>query len=310
MVKINLSLFSQTILVGTFLVLVGSVFFTWPDNKLHIYFCEVGQGDATYIRFPGNRDMLIDGGPNSSAVLNCLGRAMPFYDRTIDVVALTHPQADHLSGLVDVAQRYTIKNFFTVEIGNAIGEYQALARVLQQRHIPITFLWAGEEMHVGKVKLSILWPSQIWFKTAMPTESILIDQQKSLAQLMTTDDLNHFSLYIGLQFGDFDALFTGDGDISVQNSLLDLGLFSSLPQQIEVLKVPHHGSKTGMISQFVQLVQPRLSVIEVGAKNNYGHPNLNVISQLSNYGKVLRTDKSGIVEVKTDGKTWQYKSER
>src|SRR3972149_6329793 len=91
-------------------ILLTSYFFSLPDGKLHIIFCDVGQGDAAYIRTPNNQDMLIDGGPDDK-VLSCLGRHMPFYDRTIDVVVLTHPQKDHLQGLISVVERYTVKYF-------------------------------------------------------------------------------------------------------------------------------------------------------------------------------------------------------
>ena len=91
-------------------LIIGGVFgltlffaYLWflPDQKLHVVFCDVGQGDAAYIRGPNNMDMLIDGGPNDK-VLNCLGRHMPFYDRTIDVIMLSHAQKDHLQGLLSV----------------------------------------------------------------------------------------------------------------------------------------------------------------------------------------------------------------
>src|SRR3989338_10871213 len=92
------------------IILLFSYIFSLSDNKLHLIFCDVGQGDAIYIRMPDNSDLLIDGGPNDK-VLSCLGKHMPFYDRTIDVVVLSHPQTDHLQGLISVIDRYNVGYF-------------------------------------------------------------------------------------------------------------------------------------------------------------------------------------------------------
>ena len=107
--------FLSGILIG--LVLLSTYLFTLPDGRLHLVFCNVGQGDSTYIRTPSNLDMLIDGGPDDK-VLSCLGRHMPFYDRTLDVVVLSHPQADHMRGLISVIQRYNVKYFVIGAVGS------------------------------------------------------------------------------------------------------------------------------------------------------------------------------------------------
>jgi competence protein ComEC len=118
-----------------------------------------------------------------------------------------------------------------------------------------------------------------------------------------------YSLYLHLQFKEFDLLLTGDGDSQVQRLLVDEGLWERLPRSVEVLKVPHHGSATGMIEQFVERVKPKISVIQVG-KNSYGHPGDEIIKSLSNYGAVYRNDLNGVVEVISDGFSMNIKVQK
>ena len=103
------------------------------DGKLHVYFCDVGQGDAIYIRMPTGADMLIDGGPNSK-VVDCLSKHMPFYDRKIDLVVLTHPQADHLKGLIDVLERYNVTYFASSSIANNTEGYSKLVSLIKEKN--------------------------------------------------------------------------------------------------------------------------------------------------------------------------------
>lgn len=279
-----------------------------PDGKLHLVFCDVGQGDAIYIRFPNQADMLVDGGPGRK-VLDCLGKYMPFYDRTIDLIILTHPQKDHLGGLVYVLQRYKVKYFNTVPIKTEIKVYQQLRDILETNNIPVKFIDSKDQINFGEVNLDILWPEESWMLTALG-----IDNRASLANLdpnqdwgvFTSQDLNMFSIYIQLNWHNFNLLLTGDGDEQVQDLMKRTGIWETLPNRIEVLKVPHHGSRTGMTPDFIQQIAPQLSVIQVG-KNSYGHPSQEIIDQLSVWGKVLRTDKQGDIEVVTDGLSWQVK---
>mgnify|MGYP001618356405 CR=1 FL=1 len=101
-------------LISGVLLLIFAIyqFISFSDKKLHIVFCSVGQGDAILIRTPEGSDILVDGGPDES-VSNCLSRHMPLWDRTIEVVYLTHPDADHLTGLIQVIKTYNVKYFGT-----------------------------------------------------------------------------------------------------------------------------------------------------------------------------------------------------
>ena len=291
--------------------LLAGIFISFPDGKLHIVFCSVGQGDGTYIRMPNQADLLIDGGPDNK-IVGCLGRHMPFYDHTIDAVILTHPQKDHLEGLIYVLQRYHVNNFITVPLKNDTDSYKRLVTELRKAHILPKYLTTNQELKFGSVISQVLWPEKAWLASIMDMNENELSQvgstknQGQILGLATDKDLNLFCIYLYLRYGNFDALFTGDGDRGTQSAMQETSVWSLLPENLEVLKVPHHGSKTGMLSEFVDRLRPKLSVIEVG-KNSYGHPSKEAIDALSKWGKVLRTDQNGDVEVISDGKKWWIK---
>ncbi|MDZ4227775.1 MAG: MBL fold metallo-hydrolase, partial [Candidatus Levybacteria bacterium] len=116
---------------------------TYNDKKLHVVVCDVGQGDAIFIRTPQGSDILIDGGPDNS-VLNCLGKHMPFWDRTIEVMILTHPHSDHFMGLFAVLNNYKVKSFAAEELINKTTGFASLMDKIKVQKIPIRFVFAGD----------------------------------------------------------------------------------------------------------------------------------------------------------------------
>lgn len=276
-------------------ILLVSFVSSLPDGKLHMFFCNVGQGDAAYIRFPDNRDMLVDGGPND-AVLGCLGRYMPFWDRHIDIVALSHPQKDHMQGLISVVRRYTVGYFVKSDISNTSEGYQELIRAISDRNIPVKSMTRGQTIRVGTTSLSFLWPSTEQIARMNPA-----DANGAILGTSTGADLNDGSLVFFLRYGSFDALFPGDADVRVESRYAQYPLADRI---VEVLKVPHHGAKTGMTKDFVDWVKPEIAVISVG-KNTYGHPSRDVIDMLQSIDSTIhRTDQEGDIEVVSDGKNW------
>lgn len=284
------------------IILLFSLLFSLPDNRLHLIFCDVGEGDAIYIRTSGNLDMLIDGGPNDQ-VLTCLGKHMPFYDRTIDIVALSHPQKDHLQGILSVIERYNVKYIVIGVEGNETEGYKRLLDGIAKKKIPVKHLYRGDSFSFGEVKLSVLWPEKQWVADNLSShvdDLSYLSNPQVLGLSTIQDKINDFSFFIHLQYGSFDALFTGDGDDRVQSEVLKLG---NLPD-IEVVKVPHHGSKKAFLPLFLEKIRPEYAVISVG-KNSYGHPTKEVIELLSNRAvKILRTDERGDIEVVSDGKNY------
>lgn len=294
--------------IVTGLMLVFSLLATLPDGKLHIVFCDVGQGDAAYIRFADGRDMLVDGGPNNK-ILQCLGNHMPFWDRTINMVLLTHPQRDHLQGLITVLDRYSVDYVVRSDVDNTTEGFRELLDIIKKKHIPVKLVTRGETIAVGATALSILWPSReqiALFKrhSLASQESVL---QNSVLGSQSQPDLNDGSIVFTLGYGSFDALFPGDADTRVEENYRSAKLADDI---LEVLKVPHHGSRTGMSEDFIKKLHPRLAVVSVG-KNSYGHPNADIINNLALTGsRLLRTDQEGDIEVVSDGGSWEVKARK
>lgn len=298
--------------ISTGLVLLFTFLWTLPDGKLYLVFCDVGQGDSAYIKFPDGRDMLVDGGPNDK-VLGCLGTHMPFWDRKIDMVLMTHPQKDHMQGLISVFERYTVDYFVRSDVDNGTEGYGKLMEIVKRKGIPIRYITAREQIRIDVVNLNFLWPSEEQIakgKVMMATQATRAMQarggikegQNSNVLGVTIGDLNDYSLVFHLRYGTFDVLFTGDADAGVEANYTGT-LLAEDP--IELLKVPHHGSKTGMTDEFIEWVKPALAVISVG-KNSYGHPNQIALDKLATIGaKVLRTDQEGDIEIESDGKRWR-----
>lgn len=244
--------------------------FSFPDEKLHLIACDVGQGEATLIVY-GSSQILIDGGPNRK-VLDCLGKYIPFWDRKIEGVILTHPDSDHYAGLIEVVKRYKIDNYLVNGIASSNQSYQVLENEVGGRGIPKLVAKKGTSLRVGKIHLDIVAPQEV----------------------RSEADSNANSLVIDLKYGNFEAILPGDCPKEILNTIL-----VNVP--LNYLKVSHHGSKTGTDLLTVEAFLPKLAVISVG-KNNYGHPNEEVLKILEEKNiKTLRTDEAGDIEVTSDG---------
>lgn len=295
--------------ITTGLVALLGFFWTLPDGRLHLVFCNVGQGDAAYVRFPDGRDMLVDGGPNR-AVLDCLGRHMPFWDRKLDLVVLTHPQRDHLQGLIAVLARLRVDYVVRSDIANDTEGYRQFISSISSQKLRVRYVASGEAISVGPVTLSVLWPSQeqiAIFKRhplASPQGDAL---SSSVLGARAPENLNDGSIVFSLRYGSFDALFTGDADTRVESGWKNMRLADDT---LEVLKFPHHGSRTAMSEAFLAALKPRLAVISVG-KNSYGHPAQETLATLARLGiPVKRTDREGDIEIVSDGRAWEVKRGR
>lgn len=275
--------------------LVGYFFLNLPDGNLHIFFFDVGQGDSILIKTPDNQKILIDGGPDNQ-VLTRLGSALPFYDRTIDVIVATHPQADHITGLIEVLKRYQVNMILYHIIPHNIPEYNKFQEVIKQKKIPTHKPIRGEKIDLGSgVNLYVLWPPG--GEAAGQESSRWVESQS---------DPNETSIILRLEYKEFAALFTGDAGETVQQTLL---LLEGPPSPVTVFKVPHHGSTTGLDEEFLALLRPQLAVISVGRQNRFDHPSKRTIRLLDSTGtKILRTDQEGTIEVVSDGKSWWVKS--
>lgn len=252
------------------------------DGKLHIVFCDVGQGDGILITTPNNKHILIDAGPDKK-ILDCLANHLPFWERRLDIVILTHPHSDHFAGFYYVFERYDVSVFATEKLINKTAGFQELLRIVADKKIPQHFVSAGDRWQIGTVKLTIAGPTKEYLELTSPGGTI--GESREFASVVTY-----------LSYGEFDLLLTGDSQVS---GLMEA--FEQIGKSIDVLHVPHHGSSSGLDDQVLDLLQPQLAVISVG-KNRYGHPTKFTLNLLKGKRiKILRTDQVGDVEVASDG---------
>ncbi|MBU3957209.1 MBL fold metallo-hydrolase [Patescibacteria group bacterium] len=276
--RAKIVLISLALIIG----LIWAAIFQLPDNRLHLVFCDVGQGDAILI-YQGSTQILVDGGPNQS-VLNCLSNHLPFWDREIEMVVATHPEADHITGLIDVIERYDVKQFVVNSFGKSTAVYQEFQAAVLKEQSDIYFPKEGDKINLGSLKVAVLWPQS---------------QEKILGATTTEKEINDTSVVFQLSYGNFCALFSGDISSKVESRLDRVG-------PCQVLKIAHHGSKYSTSEEFLQQVKPEFAVISVG-KNPFGHPTEEVLERLRYLDtKILRTDQTGEIEVVSDGKNWYH----
>ncbi len=261
-------------------LLVWLAVFQQPDRLLHVRMLDVGQGDAILVVAPNGRRLLVDGGPAPSAVLDRLGRYFPPWDRRLDVVVLTHPDADHLGGLPAVLERYRVMHVVdsvaSADTPNAVAWQEALAKTNSMWSIAA----AGSRIILDQ--RAGVWADVLWPPVGLPPDS--------------ASDPNALSTVLRLQYGHTAVLLTGDLEADGEAALLA----AEAPLRADVLKVAHHGSLSSTTPGFLSAVQPRLALIGVGAGNRFGHPVPDVLARLSGV-PVLRTDYDGDIEVLSDG---------
>lgn len=278
---------SVVFIFSMLLVLLGGFFVyeygRFNDERLHLVFCDVGQGDAIFIRTPGGSDILVDGGPDDK-VLSCLANNMPFWDKTLELVILTHPHADHLNGLISVLSNYKVVTFATEDLRNTTSSFKSLFERLRENNIPILYVYMGDRFAQDDVNIEIVGPSREFLLKTSPNGF--------------TKESREFASVISLiKFKNFSAVLTGDSQASELKEAIAAGGL----EDIDVLQVPHHGSKTGLTAEILETLAPERAVISVG-KNRYGHPSPQILKILRDKDiKILRTDKDGEIEIVSGG---------
>lgn len=273
-------------------ILVWSVVLTLPDDKLHVSFLDVGQGDAILIQTPNHQNIIIDGGPDPQKLNLELSKKLPFWDRTIDLMVSTQPQADHITGLVEVLKRYEVKRVLEPGVPYESPLYQEWLKLVKEKQSRYEIARAGQEIILGSgIKMEVLNPPPKLFQG-------------------TSSDVDNNGIVLKLTWNKVSFLFTAD--IREEAEFKLIGQRANL--RSTVLKVAHHGSKTSTTPQFLAVVDPEVAVISVGAENKFGHPSPEVMGRLNNRlgkDKVYRTDKNGTIEFTTDGeRLWMKKPYR
>jgi len=263
-------------------VLAWAAVFSLPDGKLHIYFLDIGQGDAILLRTPGGRTILVDGGPDPLLLTSRLGQVLPFWQRRIDLVVATHADQDHIAGLVPVIEHYEVGHAMESPVMGGGALSTRWRQVLTSTGTDLILCHRGMEVRLGQgLAIRFLHPSTGASSTA------------------DTDD-NRNSVVIQVIAGRCHVLLTADIDAVAEQELLAAGE----PLKATLLKVAHHGSRFSSSVPFLRAVDPQLAVISVGEDNTFGHPSRGALERLEAIDcKVLRTDLQGTVELITDGQT-------
>ncbi len=259
-------------------------YFVYSQKQLVVVFCNVGQGDGIYIRTPSGVDVVVDAGPDAS-MLRCLARHMPIWDRNIELVFATHPDADHIGGFKYILDSYSVDLYNTSDAEKDTGLFKLLSEKLKGKNISVRELILGDSFKLGdNLTLTTQWPTREFLKIG-------------------DADSNRYSLVQMLNFYNFNILLTGDADFDIVD-----GVITSINKKnisIEIFKLPHHGSRTGVGPQTFTYTKPVLSIISAEKDNRYGHPHKEVLTELGKYKLKFLETKNGDIKITTNGSTWK-----
>ena len=276
---------------GLLLVLaIGGLFATVSEFQtqtefLAVHFLDVGQGDAILIQTPDGYEVLIDGGATSQ-IIKGLSERQSFFDQRVDVVIATHPDTDHIGGLVDVLGRYEIDLVVQTETESESPAPAAFATALENKNTNVQFAQAGQIIKVGaSTTIEVLSP-------ASPTNNWRP---------------NAASIIVRVVYGDTSFMLTGDAPTSVEDYLVEV---YGENLRSDVLKLGHHGSRTSTSGLFLDAVQPQYAIVSAGIDNRYGHPDQSVMQQVFARDIVtFHTGVDGTVSFYSDGReVWNIKN--
>lgn len=244
---------------------------------LEVTFFDIGQGDSVLIETSKDHQILLDGGPDS-LILEKLEKELPLFDRTIDLIILSHPDSDHITGLLEVLDRYEVENVLwsgAVKESALLDEWNKL---LSEE---------GADVIIGKRGLKVSFGEE-YIDVLYPLESL---------EGQEISDVNNSSIVFKLVYGDTSFLFPGDIYKGTEEEILESGA----DLDADILKAAHHGSKTSTGENFLSVVSPNAVVVSCGKDNSYGHPHAEFLELLGKYGiNIFRTDQKGDIKLISD----------
>ena len=266
--------------VGAAAAMVGMyalLFFS--TNAASITMLHVGQGDAFLLKDGHGSTVLIDTGANNT-VLSGLGRSLGFWKRHIDAIVITHPDEDHIGGLMGTLERYSVGHIFIPAHEKKAGSMKRMFKGIDTARTNITTLAKGDTLSLHGMTLTALWPPQHY----------------------ETANANNESIVLHVQMGARSALFMGDVEKEVEKRLI---AENAIPK-VELLKVGHHGSKSSTSAELLEKASPSVALISAGKNNPFGHPADEVVKQLAEYGvSVFSTTEKGTVFCKAGARLWE-----
>ncbi|MDD4351458.1 MAG: MBL fold metallo-hydrolase [Candidatus Gracilibacteria bacterium] len=231
-----------------------------PEQNLQIHYLSVGQGDATLIEGPDGQKILLDGGPFSN-ILPELGKLMPYYDKKIDLIILTHPHADHIDGLVEILKRYEVKNILLNPVFYKSSTYLEFLETIKGQDLNFIPATNKYGLEIG---------DSLFFEILFPFAD---------TSFMEFKNINNSSMVIRLKYGENIFLFTGDAEEEVEELLLR----SEQDLSATYFQAGHHGSKTANTLYLLEKVNPKLVIISSGTDNKFGHPHQETLDRLNSW---------------------------
>lgn len=242
-------------------------------NQLEVHFIDVGQGDATLVKAPNGKTMLVDGGARSA------GKDVVAYLKSkgvkkLDYVVATHPDADHIGGLINVLESFTVNNFIDSGKVHTTDTYYEMLTLVDTKNIKYHVPTIGKKYQLDpKMVLEVLYADE------------------------NADDNNDASIVLKMTYNKVSFLLMGDASTEIEDALM-----ATNNMKATVLKAGHHGSDTSSSAKFVSVVKPATAILSYGKNNSYGHPHAAVVSRLSKVGaKTYETPKHCNIIVKSDG---------
>lgn len=265
------------------------------DGLLRVEFLDVGQGDSALVTFPDGQTMLIDGGGQPDFAKAGEDGFEPDVSRigervvseflwekgysSLDFIVMSHADADHAQGLIDVAKNFRVGTIVIGETRAGSPALDELFAIADRDRVPVIKVSRGDAFNVGGVQIRVLHPSG--------------EEQSAF------DSANNDSIVLHLTFGAQRFLFTGDIEREAES---ELDRYAESSIQAEIVKVPHHGSRTSSTTTFVESVKAEVAIISVGRRSRFGHPHPEILKRWNDSGvEVITTGSKGTVTVETDG---------
>ena len=265
--------------VGLFVIdiIIGLQFFA-QRRVLTVAFLDVGQGDAVFIQAPNGNQLLYDAGPPSGALLRSLSDVMPFYDRSIDVAVLSHPDMDHVGGFLDVFSRFAVSAVLLSGANSENGIYDEVVQTIAGNHTAHFIARKGMQVNLGDgVVVDVLYPDRD--TTRMET--------------------NEASIVLRIHYGETAFLLSGDLPSALEEYVVAR---EGSNLHANVIKLGHHGSRTSTSPLFLVAVHPDIAVVSAGLNNRYGHPHKEVLDELKEFNiPALSTATEGSIIFESDG---------
>ena len=276
-VRRNTTIVATSACALVMLALMAAMTLSRPDDDLHLWLLDAGHSNAALMQTPGGAQMLVDGGRYPTRLLTAIGDRLPFYDREIEVLVITHPDAWDIAALNSVLDRYKVGAALLQGQENYSDEYVSILGRLAQSGTPITRVRAGYRLQLS--------------------DGVLLEVLHPQTQPKITDRLNDHVIVLRISYGDTSILLTSDLSIESQRAMLAEGL----PGHATVMQISQHGAARALDDDFVAAVRPQIALLQSDIANRRGDPDPDTLAKLRG-ARIFRTDEGGTIHLRTDGK--------